>query len=63
MSMSSDPAIEYVSSREFPVSLMQILTKRLVGRVSESDAESLAMDIAEDVNGHVEFVTERRCAA
>jgi hypothetical protein len=54
VSMNSDPAIEYVSSREFPVSLMQILAKRLVGRVSESEAESLAMDIAEDVHGYID---------
>jgi hypothetical protein len=45
---------DYVSSREFPVSLMQILTQRLTSRVSEADAEALAMDIAEDVNGYID---------
>jgi hypothetical protein len=50
----TDPAVRYVSSREFPLSVMQILAQRLAGRVSEAEAESLAMDIAEDVNSYVD---------
>jgi hypothetical protein len=58
-----DPAVKYVSSREFPLSVMQILTQRLAGRVSEAEAESLAMDIADDVNGYVECAHQPGCAA
>jgi hypothetical protein len=58
-----DPAARYVSSREFPLSVMQIVSLRLADRVSEAEAELLAMDIAEDVNSYVERVTLPRCAA
>ena len=50
---ATDPAVKYVSSREFPLSVMQIVAQRLADRVSEAEAELLAMDIAEDVNGYV----------
>ena len=60
---SMDSAAEYVSSPEFPVAIMQILAQRLAGRLSETEAESLAMDIAEDVIGYVELATEPRLAA
>jgi hypothetical protein len=55
----------YVSSREFPLSVMQILRQRLANRITEDEAEGLAMDIAEDVNGYVRLslFRETRSAA
>jgi hypothetical protein len=59
MMMSSDvepdSVVEYVNSREFPLSVLEILGRRLAGRVSEAEAASLAADIAEDVAGYVEY--------
>jgi hypothetical protein len=60
---TTDPAVKYVSSREFPLSVMQILSQRLADRITEDEAEGLAMDIAEDVYGYVECVRQPRCAA
>jgi hypothetical protein len=49
----TDSAVEYVNSREFPVSVLEILARRLAGRVSETEAALLAADIAEDVADYV----------
>jgi hypothetical protein len=60
---TTDPAVKYVSSREFPLSVMQILSQRLADRITEDEAEGLAMDIAEDAYGYFECVKQPRCAA